>query len=522
MAEALAAAPASHGLRKWAIVFTASLAAMLEIIDTNIVNVALVEIQGNLGATLAEVGWVVTGYAVANVVVIPMTAWLGDLFGKKSYFIFSLVAFTAASVLCGVSSNLYMLIVARILQGFGGGGLLAKAQSILFENFAPEEQGMAQAIFGVGVIAGPAIGPTLGGYLTDTLGWRWIFFINLPVGLFAAFMAQTFLPEDDPDTKKPGSIDWPGILLLGLGLICLQILLEEGQSEEWFESRFIVLMAVLAGAGLILFVFHELRADHPVVDLRVLRYSSVSAGSIYSMVLGMGLYGALFAIPVFAQSYLHFTATQTGELLIPGALASAVTMILLGRVIGKMDARVVIAGGSIFTAVVMYMFADINPATSEKDLYWPLIFRGVATVMMFLPLSLATLSPVPKKDIASASGFYNLTRQMGGSIGIATMTTILAHRQAVHRANLAERITEFSTATQERLAAMTHFFMNSGLDPDSARQKALGMLDGILNGQAAILSFADIFRLVGILFLISLPLIFFLGKGGKAKGGPAH
>ena len=331
----LAKRAAALGWIKWAIAVTVALGAILEVVDMSIVNVALPHMQGNLGATLSEIGWVITGYSMANVVIIPLTAWLDDRFGQKRYFIFSLVAFTCASVLCGLATSLPMLIFARVLQGLGGGSMLGKAQSILFQTFSKEEQGAAQAAFGLSVIMGPAIGPTLGGYLTDALNWRWIFFINIPVGFVALLLAMTFLPNDEMKHRRRVDVDWTGIALLIAGLASLQVMLEEGQQHDWFESRFISTMAATSVLSLLAFVWWERRVEHPAVDLRVLRYRSVAAGSLYSIVLGAGLYGALFAIPIFAQSNLHFTAQQTGELLIPSALASGSAILHLSPCLGQ-------------------------------------------------------------------------------------------------------------------------------------------------------------------------------------------
>ena len=511
----------SNSWLKWAIALTVSLGAILEVIDTSIVNVALVDMQGSLGATLSEIGWVITGYAIANVIIIPLSAWLGDYFGRKTYFIFSLIAFTLASVLCGLSINLPMLIFARILQGLGGGGLLAKAQAILFETFPREEQGVAQALFGVGVIAGPAIGPTLGGYLTDTLGWRWIFFINIPFGILAVVMAWIFLPKPAPDAYRSHTVDWLGIILLTVGLAGLQTMLEEGQKDDWFSSAFIVTMAVIGIGGLSLFVWHELTTEHPAVDLRVLRFPSLAAGSIYSMVLGMGLYGALFAVPIFTQSVLHFTAMQTGLLLLPGALVSAAMMVLMGKATRWLDPRLLIAMGGLITVAVMFSLTNLNPQTGTEELFWPLIWRGAGTVMMFLPLSLATLGPLPKEAISAGSGLYNLTRQLGGSIGIALLTTLLAQREAFHRAILVESVSLYNDATAQRLDQLSGALFTQGIDPATPHTQALKLIDQVINTQAAILSFEDIFRVVGIVFICSLPLVFFLGRPSGKQSIPS-
>lgn len=518
-----AARLADRGILKWVIAITAALGAILEVIDTSIVNVAMPDIQGNLGSTLAEVGWISTGYACANVVMIPLTAWLGDRFGRKRYLVFSLAGFTAASMFCGMAANLPMLIAARVMQGLCGGGLLAKAQSILFETFPKSEQPAAQAMFGIGVIAGPALGPVLGGYLTDTMGWRWIFFINLPFGILAILMALVFLPRDEAPERDHPKVDWPGIGLLVVGLACLQTMLEEGQQEDWFSSRFIVTMAIGAFLGIAFFIRRELSAEHPAVDLRVLRHRSLAAGSIYSLVLGMGLYGVMFAVPIFVQDYLHFTAARSGLLLMPGAIASAVMMILMGRISGRIDARLLIAAGAAILVVSAVMLARINPDTGTASLFWPLVLRGFGTVAMFLPLSLATLGDLPKRDIAAGSGFYNLMRQMGSSIGIALITTTLAHRESVHRAILAEKITMARPETVSRLNLYAGAFQRHTSDPVMAHDQALSVLDHLLNSQSLLLSFADVFLYVAIAFVLTLPLIFLLGKGSdKPAATAAH
>jgi DHA2 family multidrug resistance protein len=512
-----AAAPVKKGFFKWAIAVSAALGAMLEIVDTSIVNVALNDMQAALGATLSEIGWVVTAYAIANVIILPLTAWLGYKYGKKRYFVFSLAAFTGASMLCGAATSLPMLVVARIFQGLCGGGLLAKAQTILFENFPPEEQGTAQAIFGVCAIGGPAIGPVLGGYITTNLNWRWIFYVNLPVGIAAVIMSTMFLPPDEEHEKSKGAVDWAGIALLVAAIGSLQTMLEQGQEDNWFESSFITALAVTSFVSGSLFVWRELNIEYPVVDLRVLKHRSLAAGSIFSAVLGMSLYGALFAVPIFAQSILGFTSQQTGLLLMPSALASAFVMPLVGRLSKAVDGRVLIAVGGLILMTAIVMLSQMNPGTGKDEMYWPLIIRGLGTPLMFLPLSLATIGPLPKKDIPAASGIYNLTRQLGGSVGIAVLTMILSRREAFHRAILVEKLGVSDVAVQDRVNLLAAGFQAKGFDPISAKNTAYRALDGIVGVQSAILSFGDMFHIVAIFILVSLPLVFFLGKAkGKA------
>jgi DHA2 family multidrug resistance protein len=518
VSEVAAPAPSfaadAAGPNKWLIAIAVALGALLEVVDTSIVNVALNEMQNSLGATLSQVSWVVSSYAVANVIILPMTAWLGERFGTKRYFIFSLVAFTIASVLCGVSTNLPMLIFARVLQGLGGGGLMAKAQAILFQTFPREEQAKAQGFFGAIVIAGPAIGPTLGGYLVTNVDWRWIFFINVPVGIGAVMMCLAFLPEDEKYGSTGRQIDWAGIALLTIGLGSLQTVLEEGQSEDWFSSDFIVVFTIFAVVGLILFVWRELTAADPVVDLRVLRHRSLWAGSILSVSIGMALYGTLFAVPIFAQTVLRYTSQQTGMLLLPQAIASAFTMPLAAKAIGKYDPRVLLLFGAAILLGALFWLTKLSPLTGEDDLTTPLMIRSFGTVFMFLPLNMATLSPLPREDISKGSGFFSLTRQMGGSIGVALLATLLASRQAFHRSVLVEHVHANAPQTLERVRMYTGFMMSKGFDLKDAHDKAVALLDGSVNLQALVLSFCDTFWATGFVILITLPLVFLLGKGG--------
>jgi DHA2 family multidrug resistance protein len=514
--------PAPQVVNKWAVAVAVAIGALLEIIDTSIVNVALTDMQASLGATLTQMSWVVSSYAIANVIILPLSAWLGNRFGKKRYFIFSLVGFTLSSVLCGLSTSLWMLTLARTLQGLCGGGLLAKAQAILFETFPREEQAMAQGFFGAIVIAGPVIGPTLGGYIVTNIGWRWIFFINVPVGIAAVTLCMAALPQDDL-RGKPGPIDWLSIGFLALGLGGLQTFLEEGYSEYWFDSAFIRAMAAFAVVGLVSFVIRVLRSDHPVVDLRVFRYRSLWAGSILSVVVGMALYGALFAIPIFAQTILHYTAQQTGLLLLPGALASAFTMPIAATLVRRYDPRILLATGSVILVTAVFMLGDLTTQTAEGDLFWPLIIRSFGTVLMFLPLSMATLGAIPKKDVAASTAIYNLTRQLGGSVGVALLTTLLGTRAMFHRATLVAHMPITSPAVQQRVGMLTAAMGAHGTDQLHAKQQALAILDGSVSRQALVLSFNDTFWTTAMLIVCSLPFILLLGRPPKGAGmGGAH
>ncbi|MCL2777869.1 MAG: DHA2 family efflux MFS transporter permease subunit [Polyangiaceae bacterium] len=504
-----------QGTNKWLVAVAVALGALLEIIDTSIVNVAVADMQAALGATLTQMTWVVSSYAVANVIILPLSAWLGNRFGKKKYFIFSLVGFTLSSVLCGVSTSLTMLTLARVLQGLFGGGLLAKAQAILFETFPREEQALAQSFFGAIVIAGPVIGPTLGGYIVTNIGWRWIFFINVPVGIAALIMCVTALPADKKRVGPNAPVDWLAIALLAIGVGSFQTFLEEGYQDDWFESRFITTMAIIGVVGMVLFVFRVLDAKDPVVDLRVLRYRSLWAGSILSVVVGMALYGALFAIPIFADSVMNYTSQQTGLILLPGAITSAITMPMVAKMIKKFDPRLILVVGASILAFAVTLLAKLTPTTSSGDLFWPLVIRSFGQVMMFLPLSMSALGPIPREDVAASTALFNLTRQFGGSIGVALLTTILDNRQMFHRSVLVEHLSITDPAVQQRIATLTGGFVTKGFDLDTAKRMALAVLDGSVQLQAAVLGFNDTFWITAALIVLTLPFVALLGKPPK-------
>ncbi len=512
--SALAARAEPRVTNKWLVAIAVACGALLEVVDTSIVNVALNEMQNSLGATLSQVSWVVSSYAVANVIILPMTAWLGDRFGTKRYFIFSLIAFTLASILCGVATNLPMLIFARVLQGLGGGGLMAKAQAILFQTFPREEQAMAQGFFGAIVIAGPAIGPTLGGYLVTNVDWRWIFFVNVPVGIAAVFLCLAFLPEDPERSGSTSRVDWAGIGLLTVGLGSLQTVLEEGQSEDWFSSSFIVVFFVLAVVGLVCFVWRELTAAHPIVDLRVLRYRSLWAGSILSVIVGMALYGTLFSVPIFAQSVLHYTSQQTGMLLLPSALASAFMMPIAAKLLGLFDPRPLLDGGLVHPARGALLADQAEPADRRDRpghaAHHPLLRHGA-----HVPAAQHG-DPGPRPPERDLQGLRRLQPHPA------------ARRQ--HRRGPARHPARRPPGLPPRRAggeaprlrpghpgARAHVHRRDdgqGLRPQRRPRQGRGPARRERELQAAVMSFGDTFWATGALIVLTMPLVFLLGKGG--------
>lgn len=525
--DAITAAPAFvvPQVNKWLVAAAVALGALLEVVDTSIVNVALTDMAVALNATISETSWIVSSYAVANVIILPLSAWLGHRFGQKRYFIFSLIGFVAASVLCGMATSLPMLIVARVLQGLMGGGLLAKAQAILFQTFPREQAAMAQAFFGIVVISGPAIGPTLGGFLVTNVDWRWIFFVNVPLGAIAVFMCATALPKDKPrDMARTATIDWWGIGFLAAGLGCLQTFLEEGNRNDWFQSLEMVALAAVAVIGIALFIWRELTTEYPIVNLRVLRHRSLWAGSIISVSVGIALYGALFSIPIFCQQIMGMNAQQVGNMLLPSALAAGCMMPIAGKLLsGKLDPRIALAIGCVILGSTLFALTPLTAQTGEDDFFWPLLVRGAGMVFMFLPLNMATLGPIPRSEIADASGFFNLTRQLGGSIGVALLSTMLTQRIAFHSAVLSEHLVSTDPMVLQRIAQATQLFQSKGMALVDAQHAALASLQGTVMQQASVMSFGDTFWLVAMCVIAMLPLILLLGRPPKGAGmGMGH
>jgi DHA2 family multidrug resistance protein len=499
------------------IAFAVVLAALMQVIDSSIVNVALPDMMGNLGASLDEIAWVSTGYILASVIIIPLTGWLGEFFGRKRYFVGSIIIFTVASFLCGASHSLAALVFWRIIQGLGGGALMTVSQAVLFESFPRKEAGTAMALFGLGVMVGPTIGPTLGGWLTDNYGWPWIFYINIPLGMLAAAMIIGYV-HDPEHQRRPPSVDYVGIALLAMSVGSLQYLLEYGQRDDWFDSRLMIALAVTAVVAGAVLLWRELTIDHPVIDFRVLRHRQMWVGTLLGVVMGMGLFASVFTLPVFLQGNLRMTAQQTGIVLLPGALATAVSMAVVGRLTNRFDPRILITIGALLFAGAMLKLSQITGESGSTDFFWALIMRGVGLGMMFVPLTTITLAELSVRELPQGTGLYNFFRQLGGSLGIAAIATLLSHYTAQFRAILAEHISVGDSETITRVGMLTRALVAKGADPWTARERALEILDRQLMAQASVIAYSRIYVLSAVLILALIPLLVLVRHKRGAAG----
>jgi DHA2 family multidrug resistance protein len=499
---------AEKGFKKWVITFTVITASLLELIDTTIVNVALPQIQGNLGATLEDVAWLSTGYAVANVIVLPMSGWLGSRFGRKNYFLTSIILFTIASFLCGNATDLGELVLFRIIQGIAGGGLISTAQAILIETWPREDVGIATALFGLGAVVGPTVGPTIGGYIIEISSWPWIFYVNIPVGILAAYCTYTFVHKT-PREGKGMPVDWWGIALLAIAIGSLQTVLEKGESEDWFAEPYIVALSVASVLGIFLFIWRELSTDHPIVNFKIMRHRSFSVGMFTSFILGFGLYGSVFVFPIFCQNLLGFSALQTGELLFPGGLCTIVMMPFIGIFLKKgIPAQFMATIGMFLFFVFCTMLSNSTLASGPSDFFLPLVIRGIGMALLFVPLTTLAIQDLKGAEIGQGSGLNNMMRQLGGSFGIASLTTLIHIRQGLHRNNLLTNINDYNPAFTERLNAYIHAFMAKGSTYFDAKVMAMKAIEGTVTKQVLLLTYGDAYWVAGLILLFSIPLVY--------------
>ena len=516
-------------LKSKLIIATAVLASLLEIIDTSIVNVAVPSMMGNLGATQEDVSWVVTGYIIANAIVLPISAWLGSQFGRRKYYISCILAFTLTSVACGFAPNLATLVIFRILQGLAGGALLPTSQALLQEQFPKEKSGTASAIFGMSVMIGPTLGPTLGGWLTDHFNWRAIFNINLPLGLIAAAMAYLYVTSQPPKLtptgpvhdaiedeksdqrafKKASKIDSIGLALLILGIGCLQYVLERGQADEWFESRAITISTVIATLAIPLFIWWELKIKEPIINIRLFKSPVVRNGTSLMFMLGFMLFGVMFMLPIFMSIVLHLDATDTGLMFIPGALVTAFCMPFVGKALSKTDPRNLILVGIVMIDFMLLMMAHFSSNTGRDEVFWSLMVRGVGMGFLFVPINAVVLGQFRGADLGQVAGLMNLLRQIGGSVGIALMDTLLERKSHQNHLDLSSHVSVLNPGTQSEL------FRMGVIDLNQIPHRILGLVGKRIDQQVYLMSFTQMMWWVFIIYSLALIPLYFMPRPGK-------
>ncbi len=514
---------AEKTINKWLITVTVMLPTVMEIIDTSVANVALPHIQGSLNAGTDEITWVLTSYLVSNAVVLPITGWLSRVFGRKRFLMTCIALFTLASLLCGSAPSLAMLILFRVIQGAAGGALIPISQAILMETFPPREQGMAMAIFGVGAMFGPIVGPALGGWITDNFTWRWIFYINLPVGIIALVMCELFI--FDPSYMRRGiretKIDYWGLMLLTTGMGSLQVVLDKGQQEDWFSSSFIIAFSVIMVVSLIALIWVELTHDHPIINLRLFKNISFSAGNFIMFVVGFCLYSSITMIPLFLQTLMGYSATDAGMVLAPGGLATLITMPLVGAMLRKRDGRKIVFAGLVIGATAMFLMQRLSLEAAYGDFVWPRVVLGVGLAMIFVPLTTVTLATISRQEMGNATGMFNLLRNIGGSVGIAMAATILARREQFYQTSLATHSAPYNPVWQLKFAQLKQGLLLKGVSLAQADQTALGIMYGVVRRQAGALAFNYVFWVIGLAFLSIIPLLLLLKRASHDGENPA-
>lgn len=529
MSEAVAALAARQvyvppEVNPWFIALTVTLATFMEVLDTSIANVSLPHIAGGLAAGVDESTWILTSYLVSNAIVLPMSGWFSSLIGRKRFYMSCVAVFTVSSFLCGLAPNLATLILFRVLQGAGGGGLQPSEQSILADTFAPEKRGMAFAIYGMAVVVAPAIGPTLGGFITDNYSWRWIFYINIPVGIISLLLTSRVI-KDPPHLsgarRKGGiSIDYIGLGLLAVGLGSLQVILDKGQREDWLESHMILTLSIISAVALIAVVFWEWHTEHPIIDLKLFRDRSFAIGNSMMFMLGFILLGTTLLLPLFTQTMMGYTAEKAGLALMPGGLVILASMPLVGFLLSRYDPRrIMVFGLTMLTAALFYMsdfnlFIDFQTAATAR------IIQGMGLACLFVPINTVAYSYLPPEKNNAASGLINLARNVGGSVGISFVTTMLARREQFHRAQLSAHLNPANPRVQQMIRGASGALRS--MSGWQATRQAYGLLQRILERQSTMLSYIDNFHLLAIVTMCMIPFVFLIRKPRRRGSVMAH
>ena len=495
--------------QKWIITASVMLVTVMQVLDVTVTNVALPHIQGSLSAGVDEVSWVLTSYLAANAVILPATGWLAGLLGRKRFFLICTVTFTLASVLCGLAPNITALLIARMIQGIGGGPLMPLSQAIMWEIFPLRQRGMAMAAWGMGIMMAPIFGPTLGGWISDNWSWRWIFYINVPIGIVGLLVSAAVL-FDPPYLRRAARVDGPGLALMATGFLSLQLFLDQGERNEWFESAAIIALAVVACAALIAFIVRELTTDEPILDLTVYAERNFAAGSLIMFVVMVGFFSSMVLLALFTQKVLGYDAWTSGLVLAPGGVGNLLSLLLAGRLISRMDQRLLLVVGCVLNAAATLWMANVTLGVDYWSLAAPRFVQGVGVGFIFVPLNTVALAHVAREKMGNATVLLNVVRNLGGGVGVAIMATLLARRGQQHQTAMVSHVSVFDPETSERLRALAAHFAAQGADAFTAQRRAVGVMYHEVTQQAQLLAVADVFWVLFLLFsaaLLLLPLL---------------
>ena len=506
----------------WLIAVSVMFATFMEVLDTTVVNVSLPHIAGSLSVTIDEATWALTSYLVANAIILPMTGWLASRFGRKNLLMLSVIGFTGASFLCGLAPNLPSLIVFRIVQGATGGALQPLSQAVLLEAFPPHDRGKAMGFWGLGIVVAPILGPVVGGWLTDNYSWRWVFYINIPVGIASIVMTKLFIFDPPYLRSESRRIDYWGLGMLCVGIGALQYVLDKGQEDDWFASTTITVLAILAAVTLIALVVHELTTDEPVVDLRLFKARSYAVGVFLMTVLGFVLYGSIVLLPIMLQTLLGYPSLQAGNAMAPRGIGSFFMMPLTGLMTGRFDARKLLTIGLLTGGTTLLWLSRLNLQAGYWDIFWPQLMQGAGLSLLFVPLTTVAMDPIPRERMGYATSLFNLMRNIGGSVGIAITGTMLARSSRATAATLGSNVNIYDPATQTMLLQMRSAFMAAGADAATATSRAYAAMFGLLQRQAAMVSFVGIFQLLGVVFIALIPLVLLMQRPRQAGAPAAH
>ena len=506
-------------INPWIIAVAVMLSTFMEVLDTTVVNVSLPHIAGSLSATVEEATWTLTSYLVANAIILPFTGWLSNFFGRKRMLMFSVTGFTIASFLCGLAPSLPFLVVCRIVQGACGGGLQPISQAILLESFPPEDRGKAMGFWGLGIVVAPMLGPVLGGWLTDSYSWRWVFYINVPIGIASILMTSLFIFDPAYIRRASQKIDYWGIGMLAVGIATLQIVLDKGQEKDWFGTDWITVLAVISGVVLLVFLFYELRTKDPVVNLRVFTNRTYSTGVFLMSLLGVGLYGTTVLIPLILQTLLGYPAIRAGLAMAPRGLGSFIAMPVVGIIMTKFDPRKMLTVGMVVCGITLFQISRLNLNAGFWDFCWPQFYMGLSLGLIFVPLTTISMAPIRKENMGNATSLFNLVRNLGGSIGISAVSTMQTRFQQRNINQLGAHVTPYDASARNMLNSLRGMFVSQGSDIATAGHQARAVMFGLVERQASMLAYNSIFLILAGLFLLMLPFIFLMRRP-QARGGP--